>query len=142
MSVTSLIHLNGAPAVGKSTVAKALASRRPLALNLDIDDIRVRLGRWQELDESKGVARSLGFRLAEWHLAGGRDVILPQLLVRPEDVADLAGLAERAGAVFQEVVLHAPLETCLQRLAAHRGAASEEHPRFVFDDEELSRRTA
>lgn len=139
--MATLIHLNGPPAVGKSAVARELTARRPLALNLDIDAIRVRLGQWQELGESKGVARSLGFKLAEWHLAEDQDVVLPQLLVRQEVVADLAALAERSGATFQEVVLHGSVDTCLQRLASDRLGA-QEHPRLVYDDEELARRIA
>lgn len=43
-AVPDLIHLNGPPAVGKSTIAAALVRRRPLAPNLDIDALRVRLG--------------------------------------------------------------------------------------------------
>lgn len=142
MGVPVLIHLNGPPAVGKSTVAAALVRSRPLALNLDIDELRVRLGGWQNHDESKRVARALGFRLAEWHLSQGFDVVLPQLLVRPEVIQDLKAMADRAGARFQEVILRAPRESCIRRLKASRALVTADHPRDAFDDDDIAARIA
>ena len=34
-----LIHLNGPPGIGKSTIASAFADRHPGVLNLDIDRV-------------------------------------------------------------------------------------------------------
>ena len=72
--MVDLIHLNGAPGAGKSALAAALVGQRPLALNLDIDEIRSKLGAWEESDDAKEVARGLGFRMAAWHLESGRRV--------------------------------------------------------------------
>ena len=43
-----LLHLNGAPGVGKSTIAERLVATRPGWLNCDIDILRTLLGGWQE----------------------------------------------------------------------------------------------
>lgn len=132
MVVPHLVHLNGAPAIGKSAVAAALVRYRALALNLDIDEIRVRLGGWQEHDQSKQIARDLGFLMAGQHLGGGFDVVLPQLLVRPEIVKRVERIALDAGAEFCQVLLVAPVEVCLERLASERRVG--EHPRRAFAD--------
>jgi predicted kinase len=138
-AMPELIHLNGPPGIGKSTVAAALVDHRPLALNLDIDELRRSLGQWRRRDESKHLARDLGFRLAASHLDAGHDVVLPQLLVRPEVVDQLRGIAADAGARFTEVVLLGSADVCVARVAADE-AAGRVHPRHVIDPEELRRR--
>ena len=112
--------------VGKSTLACGLVSNRRLALNLDIDELRVRLGGWQDDPEAKRVARALGFDLATSHLKAGYDVVLPQLLVRFEVIDQVASLAARVDAAFVEVVLVAPTEEIMDRIG---GDSSPRHPR-------------
>lgn len=84
------------------------------------------------------MARDLGFQLAEQHLRNGYDVVLPQLLVRVDVVHQLAELARRAGAAFQEVVLCASAETCVRRLPA--STEGGEHPRRALDVDDLAAR--
>ena len=55
-----LLHLNGPAGVGKSTVAAAIVADLPLALCIDIDVVRTRIGRWVEQPESKRLAREVG----------------------------------------------------------------------------------
>lgn len=133
-----LLHLNGPPGVGKSTIAARLIPRRALALNLDIDDLRVRLGQWEETPESKQVARALGFGIAAEHLRNGHDVVLPQLVAAPEVLDQLHELASEAGAEFVEVVLIAPRDELVTRLRASYGLRP--HPRDAFTLDDLERR--
>lgn len=125
--IAELVHLNGPIGVGKSTLARGIVARRRLALEVDIDEIRVRLGSWREDPESKQVARALGFRRARSHLDSGFDVVLPQLLVRFEVIDHVEAIAQAAGAAFTEVVLVAPTDEILARLAEPSGI--EPHPR-------------
>ena len=128
----SLVHLNGPPAAGKSSIGAQLVTTRPLALNLDIDELRVRLGSWESDPESKRVARNLGLGLAAAHLGSLHDVVLPQLLLRYDAVDQFAGVAADAGADFIEVVLLASHEELIERV---RGSdIRQPHPRNVVED--------
>ena len=110
-------------------------ARRALALHLDIDDLRTRLGHWEVDTSSKRVARSLGFELAGAHLRSGRDVVVPQLLVDPEAIARFEAVAADAGAAFVQVVLVASPEEVVRRLADR---PPEVHPRNAFSLAELT----
>jgi predicted kinase len=101
-----LVLLNGPPASGKSTIAQRFVDARPLSLNLDIDVVRGMLGRWLDDPSTAGrTARSLALVMAEAHLTGERDVIVPQFLGRAEFIEQLAGVADRSGAMFVETAL-------------------------------------
>lgn len=43
-----LIHLNGPPGIGKSTLAQLYVDDHPGVLNLDIDRVRGMIGGWQD----------------------------------------------------------------------------------------------
>ena len=128
------MHLNGPLGVGKSTIADGLIGSRRMALNVDIDELRVRLGGWRNDPEAKPVARALGFGLVRSHLASGYDVVLPQLLVRFDVIEQLASVAAAASAEFIEVVVVAPVEDILDRLA---DTTARPHPRDHLSREEL-----
>lgn len=122
--------------VGKSTLARGIAARRRLALNLDIDDLRMRLGEWRDEPASKQIARSLGFGLASSHLQDGHDVVLPALICRFEVIDHVAAIAAAAGATFTEVVLVAPVDEILARLVTSRSVQAP-HPRDGVQDDEF-----
>jgi len=44
--VSRLIHLNGPPGIGKSTLARRYAAEHPGVLNCDIDVLRTLIGGW------------------------------------------------------------------------------------------------
>ena len=133
--MAELVHLNGPMGVGKSTLAAALVAKRRLALNVDIDDLRVRLGGWAKDPDAKPVARSLGFGLAAKHLRDGYDVVLPALLCDFEVVDEVAALTTNAGAAYTEVVVVASLEEIVARLRADRTPARP-HPRDSITDDD------
>lgn len=128
-----LILLNGLPASGKSTLAGRFADDHSMALNLDIDRIRSMLGRWRERPAEAGLAaREITLAAAETHLSSGYDVIIPQLVARPEFLVQLDVLSERVGVAFIELVLLDSKQNSRQRFVrrntesgerAHREAA-------------------
>lgn len=102
----SLIHLNGPPGIGKSTLSALYAERHPGTLNLDIDSLHRLIGGWQDADgRTHDVLRPLALAMASAHLVGGRDVILPQYLARPDEIDAFEDVAHVQGADFREVVL-------------------------------------
>ena len=114
----TLLLLNGAPGSGKSTLARRWVDSRPLALVLDIDRLRGMLGAWQDDVPAAGRrARTLAVAAAWAQLRSGGDVVVPQLLARPDFLEELDGLAVAAGARFVEVVLTADPDDLAARLA-------------------------
>ena len=123
MSV-DLILLNGAPGVGKSTVAARFVADRPMTLNLDLDLVRRMLGRWMDAPTDAGLlARDLAVAMIDRHLAAGHSVIVPQFLGRPDFIQRLEACADAAGARFVEVILLASLDTVTARFR-ERGQAA------------------
>ncbi len=121
----TLLLLNGLPGGGKSTVSAAVAARRPGTLNLDIDVVRGLISRDAgDPASTAGPARALGLARAAEHLRGGSDVVVPQLVARPDQAARFERAARDADAVFVHVVLEASWATVASRqtgdAAAHR----------------------
>jgi len=104
--VPRLILLNGPPAVGKSTLAQRYADEHPLALNLDMDHIRGLLGCWHDNPPRAGLlARKIALAAAGVHLAGGHDVVVPQLVARLAFIEQVGVAARDSAARFCEVFL-------------------------------------
>ena len=104
--MASLIHLNGPPGIGKSTLSALYAERHPGTLNLDIDSLHRLVGGWQDEDNrTHDVLRPVALAMAATHLQGGRDVVLPQYLGRLTEIAKFERVAAEQGAAFREVVL-------------------------------------
>lgn len=103
--VSLLILLNGAPATGKSTLARRYVAGHPLALNLDLDLVRGLLGDWRSSPGEAGLAaRAIGLAAARTHLREGHDVVVPQLVARAQFIEELAATATDAGAEFVEIM--------------------------------------
>jgi predicted kinase len=136
-----LLLINGAPGVGKSTLARRYADEHPLALLLDIDAIRTQLGQWAKVEESRLVARDLAVALARSHLLNGYDVVVPQYLGRLEFRARLQLLADEVEAPFVEVLLTDHADRITQRFRRRRAelAGSEvPHPQSDLSDEAVA----
>lgn len=124
--MATLIHLNGLPGVGKSAVAARLADERPGTLACDIDRLRCLLGGWERDFVGAGeLVRPLALAMIGTHLAGGHDVVLPQLLVGEEERERFRAVATDAGHRYLHVLLQAPAQTARDRFAARTGGRLE-----------------
>ena len=104
--MSRLIHLNGPPGIGKSTLARRYADEHPGVLNCDVDVLRTLVGGWRDdFARAGALIRPVALAMIEAHLAEGRDVVLPQLLVRAEELARFEGAAVHAGAAYVQRVL-------------------------------------
>ncbi|MGZ8742967.1 MAG: AAA family ATPase [Nocardioides sp.] len=113
-----LLHLNGPPGIGKSTLAQRYADEHAGVLNLDVDDLRPFIGGWREdYCEAGALARPMALAMADAHLRGGRDVVFPHFLGNLPEIERFAGVAQRAGAEFVELVLIDDKESAITRFA-------------------------
>lgn len=120
-----LIHLNGPPGIGKSTLAQLFADDHPGTLNLDIDQLRTLIGGWRDrFIEAGEIVRPIALNAAGVHLRGGRDVILPQYLGRTSEIEGFEALARQSDAQFHEFVLMDTKQRALRRFA-QRGEHDE-----------------
>lgn len=101
-----LLHLNGPPGIGKSTLSALWAERHPRTLNLDLDVLHPLVGGWRDpKQDTHALVRPLGKAMASAYLATGADVVLPQFLGRLDELASFERIAHEQGAEFAEVVL-------------------------------------
>ena len=114
-----LIVLNGPPGIGKSTLAQRWVEDHPLALCLEQDVVRGLLGGWLTRETESGLlARQLCLAMARTHLAGGRDVIVPQFVALPDYLDALAAVADETGAQYVELLLLADVDEAERRFHA------------------------
>jgi len=128
-----LIHLNGTPGVGKSTIAELYADRHPGVLNLDTDRVVSMIGGWRD-DFRKTVkaARILAISMAETHLRTGHDVVMPQLIARLDEAARFEAACDRGGAEYCEIALIADKPSALERFTG-RAAGDDRAPHRYID---------
>jgi predicted kinase len=116
-----LILINGVPASGKSTLARAWAERHAaqLPLCIDIDTVRSMLGGWRDAPAEAGLAaRDVAIAGIQKHVDGGRDVVVPQYLRRSEFIDRLEATASDHDAVFVETALTVDAATARSRFLA------------------------
>lgn len=110
-----LILLNGPCGIGKSTLAQRYIDEHPMALNLDMDDIRAMLGRWRTEKERSVVQKfKLAYSMTEIQLRAGYDVVVPNVL-QTEALEQFANIAENSGAIVCEIALMAPKDEAIRR---------------------------
>jgi len=122
--MTRLIHLNGPPGIGKSTLARRYAEDHPTTLNCDIDVLRTLIGGWKEDFPGAGtLIRPAALAMIEAYLRAGHDVVFPQMLIDPTELRRFEESATNAGAHFVERML---MDTATASVARfHRRGQSE-----------------
>jgi len=115
-AVARLIHLNGAPGIGKSTLARRYAEDHPGILVCDIDVLRTLVAGWQEDFHEAGTRiRTTALATITSYLQSGHDVVLPQFVARAEELARFRSAAARGEAQYVGVVLTAEPRVVIDR---------------------------
>lgn len=131
-----LIHLNGAPGIGKSTLAARYAAEHPGTMAVELDALRTWVGGWREADDDLLLAvRGAGLALCSAWLESGHDVVLPQLVARTDHVEWFRDVATRSGAELVELVLLGDRDDVVGRFAARGGASWSDHVAVLVKDE-------
>jgi predicted kinase len=126
--VARLLHLNGPPGIGKSTIAKRYAEAHPGVLNCDIDVLRTLVGGWSDdFAAAGGFIRPAALAMITAYLTSGHDVVLPQMLTDPVELARFEASATAAGADFVERVLLDDVDRVVARFQ-RRGADAPGDP--------------
>lgn len=111
----TLLLLNGPCGIGKSTLAQRYVDDHPMALSLDMDNIRAMLGQWRtEKERSVAQKLKLAYALAEIHLRDGHDVVIPNIL-QTEALEQFDDIATKRGAAVCEIVLMVPKDEAIRR---------------------------
>ena len=103
-----VLHLNGAPGVGKSVLARRWAEEHPGTLLLDVDELRTWVSGWADDFAATGATiRPVAIAMLTAYVGQGRSVVLPQLLAVPAELARFRDAAEAAGGRWVEVLVEA-----------------------------------
>ena len=112
-----VLHLNGPPGVGKSTLARRWALEHPGTLLLEIDELRTWVSGWRGTFESLGArVRPVALAMIQAYAETGHDVVVPQLVAGLDELKKFQAAAIAGGASYVTVFLEAEPDDLAARL--------------------------
>jgi predicted kinase len=120
-----LIHLNGAPGIGKSTLAARYGDEHRGVLRCDIDALRTMIGGWEYEEQAASRARTIALAMITAYLRTGGDVVLPQLVARRDQLERFRRAAEDGGGEHVHIMLLASPAATIQRFRARAAEATD-----------------
>ena len=125
--MSRLIHLNGPPGIGKSTIARRYVAEHPGALNCDIDVLRTLVGGWHDDFAGAGaLIRSAALAMISAYLTNGCDVVLPQMMSRESELEKFEATTFDTGSDFVEIFLMDGRDAAMARF--HRRGGGDPDP--------------
>jgi len=104
--VPTLIHLNGPPGVGKSTMAARYAADHPGTLDCEIDQLRGLVGGVEtDFARAGALIRPAAIAMISAYLGHSGDVVLPQMIARPAELDRFLQAATDVGCEHVHVLL-------------------------------------
>ena len=114
-----VLHLNGPPGVGKSTLARRWAQEHRDTLLLDIDELRTWVSGWSADFVATGARiRPVALSMIRAYAESGHDVVLPQLVADPGELEKFRRAATEGGATYVVAFLDAAPDEVAARLSA------------------------
>lgn len=121
-----LIHLNGAPGIGKSTLAARYGDEHPGVLRCDIDALRTMIGGWEHDEQAAARARTVALAMITAYLRTGADVVLPQLVAREEQLERFRRAADEGGGEYVHIMLIASPAATIKRFRARAAGSPDQ----------------
>lgn len=128
-----LIHLNGPPGVGKSTLARRYTADHPGTLMCDVDMLRTMVGGWQRDEDAAGRIRTSALAMITAYLGTGHDVVLPQLVARSDQLDRFRTAANQATAEYAHLLLVAHPDVVIRRFRIRAGDQGDEWTAYATE---------
>jgi predicted kinase len=139
MHLPKVILINGAAAVGKSTIGRRYLNDHPLTLNIEGDDLIGMIGHWLTHEpEARRLVYEFTCHILSIHLQAGHDVLIPYLPQTADHAARFEKISKENGAAFIEIELFVDKTEAWQRLKQRGTWGEKDSPPLTEADRSIA----